>query len=107
MDLIGESAFPRLPHGDQWGSPIGAGPKIDISIQGIGHDSVAQLPNSEATQWMRYFLEAPPDVFHHDSSIPPPYSNPENHCNNRNLSDKRKESRGWLYLFKSLPKLNQ
>jgi hypothetical protein len=43
---------------------------------------------------MRFFLEAPPDVFHHDSSIPPPCLKPENHCNDKDLSDRVEESRG-------------
>jgi len=43
---------------------------------------------------MRCFLEAPPDVFQLDSSIPPPYLKPENHCNKRNLSNVVEQSRG-------------
>lgn len=43
---------------------------------------------------MSCLLEEPPDVFHHHSSIPPPYLNPENDCNDRDLSDKMEESRG-------------
>ena len=55
---------------------------------------MAQLPSSESTQCMRCFLEAPPDVFHYDSSIPPLYSNPEPHCTDRDLSNRVEESRG-------------
>ena len=53
------------------------------------------------------FLEAPPDVFHHDSSLPPPYSNPENHCNASDLSDCVEEDRGVGISFTSHPKLNR
>ena len=53
------------------------------------------------------FLEAPPDVFHHDSSLPPPYSNSENHCNDSDLSDSVEEDRGVGISFDITPQAEQ
>jgi len=50
-------------------------------------------------------LEAPPDVFHHDSSLPPPYLNPENHCWDRDLSDSGEEDQGVGISFDITPQI--
>ena len=56
---------------------------------------------------MSCFLEAHPDVFQLDSSIPPPYLKPENHCNKRNLSNMVEQSSGVGVSFEIIDQVEQ